>query len=145
VLNIFRSIKPFIIEIGLLFFIYPATPLLNSDERERNPAFFLSLSSKYTKYTNSRDKSGVYSAGRGPHAAATIVCGGPTSCAPAAGIETTAPSTPKKSHGPPDVLIWLMLRALLVRWTFMSTAIAMVYWAPAAPMSVAVTLPADGV
>lgn len=37
-----------------------------------------------------------------------------------------------------------MLRALLVRWTFSSMAIATVYCAPAAPMSVTVTLPADG-
>jgi hypothetical protein len=40
--------------------------------------------------------------------------------------------------------MWLMLRALLVRWTFSSMGIVMVYWAPAAPMSVAVTLSADG-
>lgn len=52
----------------------------------------------------------------------------------------TAPLIPKKSHGPPDVLMWLMPRPLLVRWTFSFLAMAMVYRAPAPPISVAVTL-----
>jgi hypothetical protein len=82
-----------------VFFPYPATPSLKSDANTTLVLSFLSLLKIKKTRGVMRVQSGRYSAGRGPQPAATIVCGGPTSCSAAVGMETTAPSTPKSRRG----------------------------------------------